>query len=78
MKVILTYFNLRGKYYAEGEYETDAVHLFQIFEQVDWLRRERRLPGLKVDHSPVIVLVDVPDHEHNHPTLLGIPGATSD
>lgn len=78
MKVMLTYFHLRGKYYAEGEYETDAVHMFQIFEQVDRLRRERKLPGLIEGHSPFIVLVDVPDHEHNHPVLLGVPGAKND
>lgn len=78
MKVILTYFRLNGKYYADGEYDTDVVHLFQIFEQVDRLRRERKLPGLKAGHSPFIVLVDVPDHEHNHPALLGVPGSKVD
>lgn len=75
MKVKLTYFRLRGKYYSEGEYETTRQHLFQIFEEVDLLRRERKLPGLAEGHDRYIVLVDVPDHKDNHPTLIGVPGA---
>lgn len=78
MKVQLTYFRLNGKFYTDGEYDTDVVHLFQIFEQVDRLRRERKLPGLKDGHSPFIVLVEVPDHPHDHPALLGVPGSKVD
>lgn len=74
-RVDLTYFRTTGKFYSEGSYETTVQHLWQIWEEVDRMRRERRLPGLQEGHSNYIVLVDVPDHEHNHPVLIGIPGS---
>lgn len=72
-KVQLTYFRTTGKYYTEGEFETSAQHLWHIWAEVDRMRLEKTLPGLIKGHSPFIVLVEVPNHEHDHPILLGLP-----
>lgn len=85
MLVKLTYFKPSGKFYAEGEYETGvpdedcgwprdikAPPLWRIFNEVEALKDEKRLPGLIEGHSNFSVLIDVPDHPHRHPHL--IPG----
>lgn len=72
-KVELTYFQASGKYYTDGEYESSCEYLFDIWDEVAKMRDERRLPGLRLDHSPFIVLVNVPDHPHDHPHLIGVP-----
>jgi hypothetical protein len=70
MKVKLTYFTPRGKYYTDGEYETEKTNLWEIVEEVNVLARERKLPGLIEGHSQFIVHVDVPEHPNNHPNLV--------
>lgn len=70
MKVKLTYFRVFGKYYSEGEYDTNQLHLFEIFEEVAKLIENRKLPGLIEGHGSYIVLVDVPEHPNNHPALV--------
>jgi len=70
MKVNLIYFKQTGKYYSEGDYETEKEHLFEIFDEVRKKLRRRILPGLIQGHSNFIVSVDVPDHPHRHPKLI--------
>lgn len=70
MKVKLTYFKPSGKYYACGEYETELLDLHNIFEEVAYKARFHTLPGLVPRHSDYIVLIDVPEHKHNHPALV--------
>ncbi len=72
MKVKLTYFKNDGKYYSTGEYETQWKEMYQIFEQVKKLAELRKLPGLIEDHSYFHVLIDVPEHDNNHPHLIPI------
>jgi hypothetical protein len=86
MKVQLRYFKPSGKWYADGEYETQVPDsaielipgvrgpaLFRIWEEVAAMKADRTLPGLRSGHSDFTVLVDVPDHPHRHPHL--IPGS---
>lgn len=70
-KVKLTYFKPNGKYYGEGEYKSCNIsdHMYGIWAEVESMAEDKRLPGLKKGHSKFIVLVDVPDHPHNHPYL---------
>ena len=77
MQVYLTYFTPTGKYYSSAEKEiefTDStgriMPLDKIWSKVREDRQYRMLPGLKTGHSDFIVLVDVPEHPHNHPRLL--------
>lgn len=69
MKVKLTYFKESGKYYSDGNYETNKIHLFEIFKEVKQKLDDRCLPGLIKNHSYFIVLIDVPEHQNNHPHL---------
>lgn len=70
MKVKLTYFKPSGKFYSEGEYNTEPKALYRIWDEI---RAMKELPGLYGGPNSYIVSVDVPEHEHNHPCLL-IPG----
>jgi hypothetical protein len=72
--VKLTYFKQGGKYYSEGEYETQLEPLHEIFDEVREIYRRKRLPGLMAGHSDFIVLIEVPDHPHDHPHLIGTRG----
>jgi hypothetical protein len=46
MKITLTYFKAGGKYYTEGEHETELNEFYSIIDEVKRLRREGKLPGL--------------------------------
>jgi len=71
MKVKLTYFKAGGKYYSEGSFETSCgMPMFTIYGTVRDMLDSHRLPGLMEGHSDFMVLVDVPDHDHNVPALL--------
>lgn len=72
MKVKLTYFKQSGKYYSDGSFDTDKASWPEIFDEVKRLIDQKTLPGLVRGHSDFIVLMDVPDHPHNHPALLNI------
>lgn len=68
--VKLTYFKLRGKFYSEGEYESQESELFEIVSEVRRMLQEGRLPGLQDGCSDFSVLVDVPDHPNNYYSLV--------
>lgn len=70
MKVKLQYFKPSGKYYSSGEYETQLVHMFDIFEEVKEMTKCKKLPGLCEYHSDVIVHVTVPENQNNYPGLV--------
>jgi len=72
MQVNLTYFKRSGKYYSTGCYhDVENKGLSDIWQEVKNRRDAGLLPGLSSgDHSEFIVLIDVPDHPHNHPRLL--------
>ncbi len=76
-RVKLTYFRLSGKYYSEGEYESAKTHLFEIWREVRQFLLTRKLPGLVEGCSEFIILVDVPEHPHEHPRLI-IPKDTEE
>jgi hypothetical protein len=73
MKVKLTYFRVFGKYYGDAEYTSElkpGTALYVVWDAVEIMREARTLPGLVEGHDEYIVLVDVPEHPHNHPVLL--------
>ena len=70
MKVQLTYFKDTGKYYAEGEYETRQSALFEIWVEVKEMLRKGKRPGLVNGQNEFYVLINVPEHRHDHPRLL--------
>jgi hypothetical protein len=70
--VKLVYFRESGKYYDDGEYDSHKEHIHEIFEEVEDLSREGKLPGFVAGHNQYHVLIDVPDHPHRHPALITI------
>ncbi len=70
MKVELTYFKTGGKYYSEGTYETEYPDLFDVWSEVRDLLKVGMLPGLCDGAKDFIVLINAPEHEHNHPRLV--------
>ena len=73
-KVKLTYFKQSGKYYSEGEYETNKRYMYEILDEVKDLLRDKQLPGLMVGHSDFITLIEVPDHPNNYFQLVVTKG----
>ena len=68
--VKLDYFKDTGKWYTEGEYETPEKSLYEIWDEVREMMDKGKLPGLIEGHSEFIVLINVPDHPHDHPRLI--------
>lgn len=72
MIVVLTYFKNTGKMYTEGRYSTDKDDLNQIWDEVRSMIRAKTLPGLEKGSWDFMILVQVPDHPHNHPRIVNI------
>lgn len=70
MKVNLTYFKKSGTFYGRGNYEIESQPLYMIWESIERLLDSGIRPGLVDGHSGFHVLIDVPEHEDNHPHLL--------
>lgn len=69
-RVELTYFKSSGKYYSEGSYLSEKLHLFDIFEEVKRMLAEENRPGLVSGPNEFYVLINVPNHPHAHPALI--------
>lgn len=61
-----------GKYYSEGEYQTEEQDLGKIWDEVERKRAAGDLPGLVPGAKEFHVLIDVPNHPINHPHLIVI------
>ena len=68
--VNLTYFKDTGKYYSDSWYFSQFTDLGDIWNEVRQMWHNGPLPGLSGTKCEFLVLVDVPDHEHNHPRLI--------
>lgn len=68
----LTYFSSSGKYGYEGEYITSKYFMHEIFDEVTAMLRApiKNLPGLAEGWGDFYILVDVPDHPENYPSLV--------
>lgn len=69
MRVVLNYFKQTGKWYSEGEYETQLTSddgLYEVWEEVVGMFRKGKRPGLVDGKQEFNTLVEVPEHPHNH------------
>lgn len=73
IRVNLNYFKPTGKWYADASYETDKSRLADIWSEVIHFVDIGRLPGLNEGCKDLFVLIDVPDHEINHPKVVFPP-----
>ena len=65
MRVKLTYFTKTGKYYTEGEYESDRPDFYEIVKQVKGFLADGMLPGLVQgarEFHALIEMKDAPPH----------------
>lgn len=73
MKVLLVYYKPSGKFYSDANYVTEQKDLWMIWNEVEKMLIEGRLPGLVDGAREFIVSVYVPEHPHNHPHLIVRP-----
>ena len=70
MKVQLTYFKTTGKYYSQGEYETEHESLIEIWHEVRGMLYQGKRPGLVDGHDAFHILIQVADHPQDHLRLM--------
>ncbi|BES79973.1 hypothetical protein [Yersinia phage vB_Yru_GN1] len=70
IKVKLTYFKRSGKYYTEGEYESEHKWLHDITDEIHKMRSEGKLPGINGAGEDFIIHVDMGDTETAVPALI--------
>lgn len=68
--VKLTYFKHSGKFYTEGEYVSQKLNLYDIWDELKDMLRHGIRPGLIDGPCEFHVVVNVPDHPHDHPLLI--------
>ena len=65
----LTYFKGHGKYYSDGEYTSHKEQLFEIVAEARDMARAGKVPGMVDGYKPKFMLINVPNHPHDHPAL---------
>lgn len=68
--VELQYFKDSGKYYSSGEYQTQKLYMYEIFDEVREMLANGKRPGLVDGANEFHTLVTVPNHPHAHPALI--------
>lgn len=68
--VKLTYFKKSGKYYSDGTYKTDKLHLWEIWDEVRSMNENGGLPDLAETSKGWIISVKVKHHPFRHPHLI--------
>jgi hypothetical protein len=69
MLVKLTYFKQNGKYYSDGEYNTNLTEYYSVINEVRNMKREGNLPGLIEGSNEGIILVTI-EEMYNVPHLV--------
>jgi hypothetical protein len=69
-KVKLQYFKQSGKYYAEGEFETDEVQAYHVHEQVRQMQELGTLPGLAAGCREYDIYVDTSALDSHFPVII--------
>jgi hypothetical protein len=74
MRVNLEYFQPSGKWKYDGNYNSTAKALYEIWAEVRALAVLDQLPGLISGHWEGFISVDVPRHPCRHPHLVVLKG----
>jgi len=68
-KIQLQYFKKSGKYYTDGEYETEKEFMWEISDEIKEMKATREnLPG--IGGTDWIIHVDSKDHPNAYPILI--------
>jgi len=68
-KVKLTYFKPTGKYYTEGEYETEKKWMFEISDEVRQMANTQTLPGINGNEWFILIQPEE-NHPNSYPCLI--------
>lgn len=69
-RVELEYYKDSGKYYSSGDYLTQKLQMYEIFDEVRQMLASGKRPGLVDGHNEFYTIVRVPNHPHDHPALI--------
>lgn len=73
-RINLTFFKTTGKYYSGADFEAEFPDGTPLFEVIDFVRNLRvkkdERTGLTSGGLSFYCVVNVPTHEHDHPSLL--------
>jgi len=69
-KIQLTYFKKYGKYYSSGEFLSDKMYMFEIFDDVKLMKEQNKLPELQSGNWDGPILVDSKTHPNAYPGLI--------
>lgn len=73
MKIKITYFKPSGKYYSEGEYETNKIHHFEIIDEIHSMFNSGECPGLtnnSVNMNKFYALIEPQNENLSVPHLI--------
>lgn len=70
VKIKLDYFKESGKYYSSGEYESNHLMMYDVYDEVREMAKTGHLPGLVEGCTEFTVLVTVPNHPCGVPQLI--------
>ena len=68
--VKIDYFKKSGKYYSSGDYMSNELQLYQIWQELQDMFAKGKRPGLVDGKLEFYAVITVPDHPHNHPHLI--------
>ncbi len=69
--VKLTYFKDNGKFYGDGQFNTELDKMYQLFDHVRMLQRTGRLPGLIEGAGKTFtILIEPFMHPMGYPQLI--------
>lgn len=67
-EIKLQYFKPNGKFYSDGSYKSDKVHMFEIEDEIRQLRANGKLPG--ITGNVWIIYVNAKAHPQGYPLLI--------
>ena len=77
-RIKLTYFKPSGKYYTDGEYQTERAQWWDVIDEIKEMRRGGKLPGFCEGGGKwSIIHVDGDDHPGGYPVLIMPEHATN-
>lgn len=68
--VTVKYFKTTGKYYGEGEFKSTGGTIWEILNELRGKLDNDIRPGLVDGKNEYIIIMEVPGHPHDHPTLI--------
>lgn len=69
-KIQLTYFKKSGKFYSSGDFVSDKLYMFDVFDEVKLMKDQNKLPDLQSGSWDGPILVNSETHPNAYPGLI--------